>query len=304
MKLLQPAISGFGVILVKTAMNFSIDSYKDNFTDMPDAKILLASSSDDYETPVFYALEYQSNLWIVSRGSMTGSDFETCAAFDEATTKYGIFHEGAYKSALYTFDSVKSYIEKYEKIYFTGHSLGGTIAPILATIVNYEYPNKDVNCIAFAPIPMMDNQTEARMHDKIATIVYDVDMVPTLSVPNFYMRFQFLIPLFKHVPDSGLIAFITKFLSLFEVFDEKTVKDLEDVIPQLIEAFVAYAKGQERYIRYVPGWVYQIPAKNNKKIDDLVIDPVEKLNILSVAAGSWMIHNAEVYERIILKLPE
>jgi hypothetical protein len=99
-------------------------------------------------------------------------DFLSCAEFNETTTNYGTFHLGAYKSALFTLQGARPYVASFNgPVYFTGHSFGGTVAPINAIICMVDYPTKDINSIGFGPISMVDDATNAKYREKLASIV-------------------------------------------------------------------------------------------------------------------------------------
>jgi hypothetical protein len=104
------------------------------------------------------------------------------------------------------------------KIYFTRHSYGVTVSPILALICMNFFPDKDISSMVFGPILMMNDKTRLKYRDKMITIAHDHDLVPSLSVPNLYERFTFCILLIKNLPEDELIKIVKTLLMLMKPF--------------------------------------------------------------------------------------
>jgi hypothetical protein len=297
-------ITGFGPLLVKLAMHLSVAAYRDDFSEF-NGTILFSNRDVDFEQPVYYVYLLDGNLWVINRGAESIYDFVSCAEFNETTTQYGTFHLGAYKSALYTLEGARPYVESFNgTIYFTGHSFGGAVAPINAIICADDYPTKDINGIGFAAFPMVDDATNAKHKEKLAIVVNDVDLVPTLSVANLYVTLSALIPFFRDIDEDALIAFLEQILDDFWLFLPTDLYNaLHEVIPAVADAVLGYSHGEVRLIRYVPGHVYQLVEGNPKKLADTEIDPTKSLNALSLSIWALSEHNAGAYEEVVDELP-
>lgn len=285
-------------------MHLSVAAYRDDFSAF-NGTILYSNRNVDFEQPVYYVYALDNNLWIINRGAESLYDFVSCAEFNETTTDYGTFHLGAYKSALFTLKGARSYIESFNgTIYFTGHSFGATVAPINAIICSKDYPQKDINGIAFAPIPMVDDTTNAKYREKLATIVNDVDLVPTLSVANLYVTLSALVPFFQEIDEGALVAFLEGILDDFWLFLPTDLYNaLKEVIPAVADAILGYSHGEQRLIRYPPGHVYQLVEGNPRKLQDTEIDPTKSLNALSLSIWALTEHNAGAYQTVVDEVP-
>jgi hypothetical protein len=299
-----PNITGFGPLLIKLAMHLSVAAYEDDFSKF-NGTILFANRDVDFEVPVFYVYSLDLNLWIVNRGAEDLFDILSCADFNETTTPLGTFHLGAYNAAQYTFGLAKSYIQDFKgTVYFTGHSYGGTVSPIVSILAADAFPDKDLNAIAFAGIPMMDDKTNAKYHEKIAMIVNDVDIVPTLSVPNAYNALAALIPFIQDLDEDAIVAYLQGWLDTVWIFLPTDLYNaLHEVIPAVADAIIAYSHGEVRLIRYVPGHVYQLLKGSPKKLADSEVDPTKVLNSLSLSPSGILEHNAGAYETVVDQIP-
>jgi hypothetical protein len=299
-----PNITGFGPVLIKLAMQLSICAYEDDFSKY-NGTILYANRDVGFEVQVFYVYSLDSALWIVNRGAEDFYDFLSCGDFNETTTPSGTFHLGAYNSAIYTLNYALDYIKSFDgPIYCTGHSYGGTVAPVVAVLASDAYPDKDISSIAFAGIPMMDDATNAKHHEKLVMIVNDVDIVPTLSVPNLYDALALLIPFIQDIDEDQLVNFLEGLLDDIWIFLPTELYDaLKEDIVAIADAVIAYSHGEQRLIRYVPGHAYQLEPYFPKKLADCEVDPKQALNTLSLNPLGFLEHNAGSYETVVEELP-
>lgn len=298
-------ITNFSAALLKLAIHLAVAAYEDDFSEF-NGEILYCNRSGGFLRPVFYVYKLDGNLWIVNRGSITIEDYLSCAEFNETTTQYGTFHLGAYEAAMYTLAQVKKYIEDFDgTIYFTGHSYGATVAPILATICMQLYPNKDLNAFAFGPLPMMDDETNAKYKDKMVSIVNSWDLVPTLSVGNLYERLKLLIPYIKEVDEQEVINTLQGMLDMVKWFiSDELYNAIRRDIPEVTDAILGYSHGEVRLVRYPAGHVYQISQNNPKKIEECEIDPPVDLNKMSIYPLAMTYHPDKVYMWAVDAIPE
>jgi hypothetical protein len=299
-----PNITGFGPLLVKLAMQLAIAAYDDDFSKF-NGTLLYANRDVGFERPVFYVYSLDSNLWIVNRGSADIFDTLSCAEFNETTTPIGTFHLGTYNAAQYTFTYAKDYIQSFTgTVYFTGHSYGGTVSPIVSVLAANAFPDKDLNAIAFAGFPMMDDKTNAKYHEKIAMFVNDVDIVPTLSVPNLYNALAALIPFIQDLDEAAIIAYLESWLDTISIFLSIDLYNaLHEIIPAVADAIIAYSHGEIRLIRYVPGHAYQLLEGHPKKLSDSEVDPTKVLNSLSLSPSGILEHRSAAYEAVVNEIP-
>jgi hypothetical protein len=299
------SITGWSPSLVKLAMALSISAYSGDFSRF-NGTLLYSQRDSAFEQPVFYVYKLDSNLWIVNRGASDVFDVLTCAEFNETTTSLGTFHLGIYHAAQFTLEKSRSYIEEFEgPIYFTGHSYGGTVAPLLQVLTLAEMPNKDLNAIGFAPMPHMDDDTSTLHKDKIASFVNNADIVPTLSVANLYVTLRALIPFFEEIDEDALVAELESLLDLFWIFLPTDLYNaLREVIPDVADAVLGYSHGEQRLIRYPPGHVYQLFKDEPKPLAESEVDPTKVLNALSLSVEGFRDHPQSEYEVVVDQIPD
>eukprot|EP00884_Botryococcus_braunii_P008341 jgi/Botrbrau1/17508/Bobra.0054s0084.1 len=78
-----------------------------------------------------------------------------------------------------------------QRIYVTGHSLGGALASIGACMLVKRFPAADVNCITFASPRAGNKYFDAAFSTLISTslrFVYNYDAVPTVPMPYIGFR--------------------------------------------------------------------------------------------------------------------
>jgi hypothetical protein len=285
-------------------MRFALAGMSGNFSEFH-GELLYANESDSYGVPVLFVYEQDGALWVIHRGTNSIYDWLTVESFNETTTPYGIFHNGAYMSAKNSYERSRFYIEKHKgPVYFTGHSYGSTISAIEMILGLSEFPEKDLNAIGFASFPMMDDNTNKKFRERIVTIVNSDDIVPTISVGNLYQTLGVLVPFIDMVPEDAVIEFLESLADSFSAFMPPDVyEDLKIVIPQVADAIFAYGHGEIRTIRYVPGHVYQVFPGKPKKLSDCEVDPTQVLNSLSMTATCIADHSESLYERAMEELP-
>jgi hypothetical protein len=76
-----------------------------------------------------------------------------------------------------------------------------------------------------------------------------------------------------------------------------------EAIPTWVHAIKEYEKGKSFYVRYVVGRVYQLRLGDPKALKDCLIDPAEKLNVLSVSDSAFENHHCENYVEVIDQIP-
>jgi hypothetical protein len=297
-------VTGLSTLLLKLAMRLSIAAYNNDFSDFG-GELLYQNTTNDFEAPVFYVYRLDGNLWVLTRGSVHALDFITCAEFNETTNALGTFHLGIWQSVEGMLPQIRPFVAAHDgPIYFSGHSLGGTTGPVLLIRFLQEFPNKDFNALSFAPFPMMDHETGLRYREKIVAIVNEIDVVPTLSVPNLYNTLSALMPFIDSLPEEAIVDFLLDILETLKYFiSDELYESLKEVIPAVADAVFGYGHGEQRLIRFLPGHAYQLFANNPRKIDDCEVDP-ETLDYLQLSVEGFIDHKRENYLSVVEALPE
>lgn len=300
---MAPNISGFSPYFLRLAMGLSYACLNDDFS-YYQGKMLYDHYNSGFEEPVFKIYKLDGVLWIIARGSLNEEDRLTCAAINEVQTKHGIFHEGFYKSAQFVYELAKPYILDHQgPVYFTGHSYGASVASVLFTIFDDEFPERESCCAAFGPMPMMDYDTALKHKEKMVSVINHKDIVPTLSVENLYNRIKLLSPILKLLNKDQIIAILMKVIDLLNtgsIIDDNLYHMLKIVIPEVADGIIGYIHGKEvRYVRWPPGYAYQFQISDPKKLDDCLVDQTVEFTILSIYPFAFSEHEPSQYEKAL-----
>jgi hypothetical protein len=151
---------------------------------------------------------------------------------------------------------------------------------------------------------MMDHDTADRYRDKIVAIVNEIDIVPTLSVPNLYNTLSALMPFIDSLPEEAIVDFLLDLLEGLKYFiSDDLYESLKEVIPAVADAVFGYGHGEQRLVHFLPGHVYQLWSDNPRKIDDCEVDP-ESLDYLQLSVQGFIDHDHENYLNVVDALPE
>lgn len=170
------------------------------------------SLNNDNEIKVVIAENAELNERVIAFRGTDGKDQLVSIAFaslwqqnidDWFPAKYGVSNAKVNKYFLSAFDLVLPALEKYmetdKKIIFTGHSLGGALASLLALhsalIPNGPWSNKETCLITFGQ-PKIGNEKFVKIHDEIISsvrkmiLIVDKDNVPRLPPSLFFAIYK------------------------------------------------------------------------------------------------------------------
>ena len=146
-------------------------------------------------------------LLVVPRGSCGLSDMLTDLAaihVSHALDDGGILwsHAGFLAAAIELMDDgLIEWVERFVlregyKLDLVGHSLGGAVAALLGAMLLDKVPALNdpsrFHIWVYAPPPCIDEETSVRIEPYISTIVWNDDLVPTLSVANYIFTCKML----------------------------------------------------------------------------------------------------------------
>lgn len=147
----------------------------------------------DYQ-PNFAAIERGDTLYIVIRGSTEISDFETILDFNAVEYRGGKLHAGCLRAARWILQECQDLLSEWKgKIIFTGHSMGGSIAGIAATLMRLDDGNERVSAIAFASFPCMSVDIAELTKSFVTTFVVNRDIIPSLNPMNIKTVFEAIV---------------------------------------------------------------------------------------------------------------
>ena len=113
-------------------------------------------------------------------------DLNESKTIEEAKTKYFYREpEG---------DNFQIMKRKKLKIVFTGHSLGGGVAAVVAYFFRNEFPKLDVEAMCFAPPPTFSFKLWKKSAHFIKSFMIEGDLVPFLSLQNVIKFTKILFP--------------------------------------------------------------------------------------------------------------
>lgn len=174
---------------IRMAMNLAKESYDGNFC-IGKCLFKTEDKDNDIYQPMFYCIEYNNNIYIVTRGSASKPDLLTdidCKEVQkEINEKEIYFHRGFYNAAKYVFDLAFNWLTgNYKIIYFIGHSYGASVSSILCLLAktHERLKNKKIFSMAFAPAPAM-SFCPSYIEECIFAFINREDIVPSFSLSN------------------------------------------------------------------------------------------------------------------------
>lgn len=172
------------------------------------------------KTPYFIVNSEERNKIILAiRGTYTFADFFTDCKANSANIDGILMHYGVYKAANAVFVRSSEYLESLSRehnreIVITGHSLGASVAAVVAILMKKQYPNLNVRAVCFAPVACVSSEIINESYDYITSFVVGNDPVPFLSLHNT-----------AQVPETELPEFLRKFV------EECITRDISDPLP-------------------------------------------------------------------------
>ena len=299
--------SGSLLALLQLGVRLSTSAYSSNYSHFK-GTLFSKSTTNDFEMPTFYVYTQKDTLFIIIRGSNSAHDYLTDAEITETLTNYGIFHTGFYKAALYVYKNTENIINKWKgKVFFVGHSYGGSVSQILVAISYYYKQDIDAYAISYGPMPSMYISADDPINERIITINNNEDIVPTLSIPNVYQKFKFIFPAIEKIPIDNLVKKFNKIFNLIKLNntdDTKLLTNLINSIPTIIRSVQDFSKGVPKFVRYPAGNVYKLKLNRPKTLKNCKINPETDLNSLTVLFTSISDHNSENYLKVVNQIRE
>jgi hypothetical protein len=165
--------------------------------------------------PKFIAVSLASDIYITIRGSVDFGDFTT--VFEGAPISFmsrHLVHEGTMKAARWILDECNDLIYSCTgKIVFTGHSLGGSVASIAATILRCERGHKNVIAICFGTFPTMSKELSNETRSFITTFILNRDPISKMNPQNLKKMVTSVMPLNR--TDSNSLISLTSVVREF-----------------------------------------------------------------------------------------
>jgi hypothetical protein len=282
-------------------------AYSADFSSFP-GKVLFASTTVVVFQPAFFVYEQDSNLYIITRGSTDPADFETDMEFVEEKRDFGTFHGGFLKASEWIWPQIEKYIRDWKgTVYFTGHSYGGAVSSVLYVMAHHFLPveGDHYQAYAYAPPACMSLASAEKYKKNLFAFANGDDFAPTLSVGNVFKRLKILYPVIGVIPTNWLVDELRGALALAKttgLIDELYYRAIYEAIPAVVLACKEYEWGIAYDVRYVVGTVYQIDSKIPLRLADCLIDPVEKLNVLSLSVDCIERHHMSEYLKAIDEL--
>lgn len=166
-----------------------------------------AGGTNTIYQPKFIAVSLASDVYIAIRGSVDFGDFTT--VFNGLPVPFmsrHLVHEGAMRAARWILDECNDLICSCTgKIVFTGHSLGGSVASIAATILRYERGYKHVIAICFGTFPTMSKELSNETRSFITTFILNRDPISKWNPRNLKKMVTSVMPL-NRTDSSSLIS--------------------------------------------------------------------------------------------------
>lgn len=291
-------VTNFGLELIRLTFAMVQSSFNGDYSKFG-GKLVSYNQTAGIEAPVFYVLKRDDGLFVITRGSMEMNDYVTDVEFMETTNEYGTYHAGFFNASMYVYKHAKPFIaEANTPVYFLGHSYGAACATVLETIAGHDFPDKDINCIAYAPVPAISDELNKTFASKIVSFVVNHDMVPTLSIPNVYERFKFLFALkFPRDKTITIVKTVLKGIDHYQKWSDDIYQSLIRSIPAIVNLLFDYHEKKSLGIRFIPGTTYHIYSKKQVVLSESIVDVRKKLNIMDIHLSSIRDHWPDVYQK-------
>ena len=139
--------------------------------------------------PMYFAAKGGNDLWIVVRGAAEPADFVLCCEFERTPFLDGCFvHQGVLRAARWIIGQCRRLIDDTlgagGRVLCTGHSLGGTTAAMIVTVLALEEKKQRVFGISAAMFPAVDEEVSRRLRPYVVGFVFRNDLVPRLTARN------------------------------------------------------------------------------------------------------------------------
>lgn len=284
----------FGAFPTMVLLNLSILEYTNRWNTTNMSAIYIQKNARKYY-PAFSIHQSGEDIYVAIRGSAESNDFDTLLDDAEVITEIGTFHHGYYLAALNTYKKCLNVLANCKgKVYFTGHSYGGSVATIMYFIAKNDHIyNLDIYCCAFAPVPCVGYEMAKQETEKIITIVNSNDVFPRLSRNNVYRTVNKLSEGFllsKRQALEDLRGLIEKY-NITGVQLGNTLKEqLLDYAPKMVDYTFDIQSGLEYNLTYSAGTTVVIGRDSCKTMTECIVDQSEELNELPVAEDSIKMH--------------
>ena len=308
---MAPAIPGFGVALLRRAMDYANRAYE-GASAFKEFQIIKSSKQNSYLHPAYFVFESDSSLYVVVRGSHSSEDWQTNFEYTEKTVNFGVdsirVHGGFYESAKNIYSEIKDVLKNYQgNIYVTGHSLGGCVSIPLGLMIMTEKETKGRNSyvLAFAPAPVVEFIPRSLLN-RIVTIANDKDIVCTLSVPCCYNLIKPLIPK-SGVPKALLksaFKITIKYLNQNkETFGDSLYKAAMNSIDKIVDDLADYHKDKScLHVKFLTGLIYKLDDEHSR-LETCISSP-SAFDTLSISAQSVADHYQSDYISMLEKLSD
>ena len=302
-------VTNFNSALLMLSLRLSAAMYIDGQLEKENIEVLYKSKNNYRHFPVFALCKKENSLFVVIRGSESTADWDTNFNFTQSwhplleDHENISFHSGFYYSAKNILSVIEECFEEHNgPIYFTGHSLGASVASCLCAIAIDKYPNKDFNAITFGAAPSTGPLPDV-IASKIVSIVMSTDIVPTLSIANAHDTFSHN----HNEPDAAkkLSHAIARVGGLMQL-------TLTDFFTRLGKILIKYSNNignaildyvpDEKNVHYPSGCIYVIKSSTKRvKIQRVDTNFFGKININVL---SFVYHGPSVYLLNVGKIKE
>ncbi|KAH0784975.1 Lipase family protein [Histomonas meleagridis] len=288
-------------------ITFCISSYLNSFRSYEPNIIFRKNSSETYK-PCFYVLRLDGSLFVIIRGSAEEGDMMTMREMNELTTKYGVFHSGAYKSSLYIYRKIQKYLHGHNgNVYLIGHSYGGSCASILLAIIKAKHPFLKVQALGFGSYSVLDDRTSRHLRKNLITIANEDDTVPTISIRNLYEIVKEQITLSGSTEISEIAKVINATMDLYTTEDVPSGEFIQESFKSMSDLYAKEIKDMydfkiRKSIRYPAGTVYKI--RSNMSLKECKVNPKKVFTKVTTSENGLKDHTPVPYKDTIETLIE
>ncbi|OHT12502.1 lipase [Tritrichomonas foetus] len=296
---------------VLTCLELSSLAY--NFTLLPTGFELIQSYESGIFKPKFFTTKRGDDLFVVIRGESTLSDIESILDFSATSFLDGNSNSGILKSARYVLGEIESLLTNHQgRVIFTGHSFGGSVAAMAATIIRLEQPKENytlkTSAITFGTYPFISQSIAKKTRQFINGFVVNHDIFPSLNPKNIHNIFQSLVQPGTSETKKGAATLTLMLAQTVEYFmkeeegQELTSDQKKQVAQKALEMTLAISKAIPKVSDTIwvnAGVVYHVFVEDGNKPDIAQFNEnVEYGSIMEIFAG-LSDHFINAYQKIM-----
>lgn len=237
---------------------------------------LLTRGGISANMPLFFLAKEKGSedLYIAVRGATETCDFVRVLNFKHSPFLNGEVHSGVLEAARWIISESRKYIDSCKgRIICTGHSLGGSTAALIATILRLEEKRANVISISEAPFPIFTADVRKLTEEFATSIIYNRDVVPLLSHKNIRAFLNQMVPpeaqqnpqMAAAIVGQLVQQLIIGIMNSRGITDPNIINSIREKVPVIVSNLMQGDANEKEL--YLPGKQFQVVMKDQNAFD-------------------------------------